>query len=266
MSRLQPTFARLRRDGRRALAIYITAGDPDLETSVAAAVAAAQAGADILEIGIPFSDPVADGPVIQRAMNRALAGGGGYEQSLELLRRVRAQTEVPLVVFGYVNPLLWEGIDSSCARVAQAGADGVLVVDVPVEEAAPFRAAAQQNGLDWVSLAAPTTGSERAQAIARCATGFLYLVAMTGVTGGELSDVSRLPPLVASMRQVTDIPICVGFGVRDQQSAAQAAAVADGVVVGSAVVAAIEEADTAGDAAARVGAFVAGLRAGVDVA
>ena len=260
MSRLKDTFTRLHESGRKALVVYLTAGDPDVESTVAAAVAAVEAGADILEVGVPFSDPVADGPVIQRAMIRALSCGGGVEQALEVVRKISAVCEVPIVLFGYLNPLLWLGLGTACARLAEAGGDGLLVVDLPMEEAAEARELASAHGLDWVALVAPTTSADRARAIAEKASGFIYLVTMTGVTGGALTDVSRLTPMVDAIREVSDLPICVGFGVRDYGSAKRAAGVADGVVAGSVVVAALES----GDGSQRVGECVKVLRQGVD--
>jgi tryptophan synthase alpha chain len=265
MNRIASTFSRLRETQKKALVIYLTAGDPDVPGCVAAAVAAVRAGADILEIGVPFSDPVADGPVIQRAMLRSLRGGGGIKQTLDVIRKVRAACpEVPIVAFGYVNPLLWDGLEASCAALRGAGADGLLVVDVPSEEAGGLRQAVAGAGLAWVPLITPTTGAERAARIAATATGFVYMVSMTGVTGGALSDVGRLAPLVEAAHRGGGVPVCMGFGVRDRQSAARAAAVADGVVVGSAVVAALEAGTDGGRGAADVGKLVGELRGGVD--
>jgi len=259
MSRLQQTFTRLHAAKRKALVIYLTAGDPDVQGSIDAARAAVETGADVLEIGIPFSDPVADGPVIQAAMLRSLQGGGGFKQTLEVVRGVRAAVNsTPIVAFGYLNPLLWDGLEASCTALKEAGADGLLVVDVPAEEAEPIRAAAQKAGLDWVPLLAPTTGTERARTIAETGTGFIYMVSMTGVTGGALNDVTRLMPLVEAAREASRLPVCLGFGVRDRASAARAAHVADGVVVGSAVVAEVKK------GAQQVAALVRELRAGVD--
>jgi tryptophan synthase alpha chain len=263
MTRLAKRFEALRSKERKALVVYLTAGDPDLETSIAAARAALAAGADILEIGVPFSDPVADGPVIQRAMLRALDGGGGLEAALTMVKALRSDTDAPLVLFGYVNPLLWSGLEASCKRIAEAGADGMLVVDVPVEEADELRAAGKRAGLDWVGLVAPTTGVERAGTIARAAAGFVYVVSMTGVTGGALSSLDGVRPVIRAVRDATALPVCIGFGVRDRASAHAAAALADGVVVGSAVVAALEAGAADGSGPERVRALVRELRAGV---
>ena len=261
MKRLTDTFARLRQEKRKALVVYLTAGDPDVAGSVAAALAAVQAGADILEIGIPFSDPMADGVVIQRAMLRSLAAGGGFGQTLEVIRQVRQACSVPIVAFGYINPLLWGGIDASCKQLAAAGADGMLVVDVPAEESAELEAAVAGAGLAWVPLVAPTTGAQRIHSVAKGATGFVYMVSMTAVTGGELTDVNTLKPLIAAVHGVTSVPVCLGFGIRDRASASRAAQVADGVVVGSAVVAGLEA-----HGVNEVSRIVGELRTGVDAA
>ena len=264
MTRLATTFDALRARQRKALVVYLTAGDPDLETSLEAAREALAAGADVLEIGVPFSDPVADGPVIQRAMGRAIQGGGGLSQALELVRRIRAESDAPLVLFGYLNPWLWEGLEATCQRVKQAGADGALVVDLPHEESAEAHGLATASGLDWVRLVAPTSGTDRARRIAERASGFLYAVSMTGVTGGQLTGVDGIRPMVTSMGEVTDTPVCVGFGVHDGPTARAAAGIADGVVVGSAVVTALEAGAHDGSGPRRVGEKVAELRRGLD--
>jgi tryptophan synthase alpha chain len=260
-SRIAQRFATLKARGKKALLVYLTAGDPDGPRSLEAARAAIAAGADLIEIGVPFSDPIADGPVIQRAMGRALAGGGGFLPALELVRKLRAESDIPIVLFGYGNPLLWYGIEDSAKQARAAGADGLLVVDVPPEEADPWRRAAASCGLDWVTLVAPTSGRERAKTLAETASGFVYVVSMTGVTGGALSDPSGVAPLVEVVR-ATGVPACIGFGIRDAESAARAARLADGVVVGSAIVSVLESGGVEGPA--RVGALVAELRRGLD--
>jgi len=263
MGRLDESFQTLAKDGRKALVIYLTAGDPDLETSIEAAKAAVKGGADVIEVGVPFSDPLADGPVIQRAMIRALERGGNFEGALEVVRQIRASTDVPIVVFGYINPLLWKGFDESAKAVAEAGADGLLVVDVPPEESAPFRETARKYDLDWVSLIAPTSGSERAATIAERASGFLYVISMMGTTGGELSSTAAAEAMIAAARTTSTLPACVGFGVRDAATARAAAAAGEGVVVGSAVVRALEEGGES-EGVANVEALVRELRHGID--
>lgn len=263
MSRLQSTFGALRSKGKKSLVAYLTAGDPTEAASIEAALCVADAGADVLEVGIPFSDPTADGPVIQRAMLRSLQSGGGFASALRVVKAVRdARPSLPMVAFGYLNPFVSKGLEDSLGRAAEAGVDGLLVVDAPYEEAAPIAAAAKESGLDWVSLVAPTTGHERAKSIASSATGFVYMISMTGVTGSDFAGVERVKPLVASIRDVTSVPVCVGFGVRDRESAAAAAEVADGVVVGSALVSVLEKGGALND----LGRLVGQLRAGVDSA
>lgn len=259
-SRLQKAFSA----SKKSLVAYLTAGDPSVDECVAAARAAVDNGVDVLEIGVPFSDPVADGPVIQRAMLRALDNGGGFIQALQIVERIRSFSQVPIVLFGYANPLFWEGLDAACCKMKQAGVDGLLVVDVPGEEAGPMRNAAAQAGLDWVALVAPTTGIERAAKLAQEATGFVYVISMTGVTGGALVDTKRIEPVIAAVRQAATIPVCVGFGVRDRASAQAVAKVADGVVVGSAIVAALEAGQQDGTSAQRVANCIKELRTAID--
>jgi tryptophan synthase alpha chain len=248
----------LKEQNKKALVIYVTAGDPDFENSFEAAKAVIEGGADVLEVGVPFSDPVADGPVIQEAMGRSLAAGGGLSQSLELVRRVREISEIPIVLFGYFNPLLYWGFEVTLQKVCDAGVDGLLVVDLPPEEAGPYKDQAAARGLDWVSLAAPTSGDKRVAAIAEKATGFLYLVSMTGVTGGELEDTSAVEEMVKVAGETSSIPTCVGFGVRDPASAARLGAIADGVVVGSEIVRALRRGNgiqPRGSTGERIGGF-----------
>jgi tryptophan synthase alpha chain len=266
MGRLKDTFARLQSQQRKALVVYLTAGDPDANTTVQAALKAVESGADVLEIGVPFSDPVADGPVIQRAMERSLAHGGGFEQALTVVQQIRAQCSVPMVVFGYANPLFYQGVEKACERLQEAGADGLLVVDIPYEEAGDLRKAALHHGLDWVALVAPTSGVERAKAIAASATGFVYMVSMTGVTGGSVGSLEPVKPLLAAMASVTSVPVCIGFGVRDKDSALRVASVCQGVVVGSAVVAALQKCQENSSDYAPVAHLIQQLRAGVDAA
>lgn len=264
MGRLGDALGGLRRRNRKALVIYLTAGYPSLDLSRQAALAAVRAGADVLEIGVPFSDPVADGPVIQHAMQQALEAGSGFGPALKLIHELRAKVSVPMVLFGYLNPLLARGMAMSLQEVAASGADGLLVVDVPLEESGFWRTSAHEHGLDWVSLVAPTTGAQRARRIAEAATGFIYLVSMTAVTGGALSSLEHLRPIMGELRGATSLPVCIGFGVRDKETARRAAAIADGVVVGTAVVEAITRGADAGDVGGAVGILVEELRRGID--
>lgn len=265
MSRIKNTFDTLQSQNKKALVVYLTAGDPNLEDSVAAALAAIEAGADILEVGVPFSDPLADGPVIQRAMNRALEAGGGFEGALEVVRQVRSQSNVPIILFGYVNPLMWHGLEESCTKVADAGGDGLLVVDLPPEEADELKGLARERDLDWITLVAPTSGESRTEMLARSASGFVYVISMTGVTGAKLSQTDTVQKVVSMVKASTDVPACVGFGVRDRESARAVAEVADGVVVGSAIVKVLEE-NQGVEGAKAVAKLVAELRAGIDEA
>lgn len=258
------TFERLRIQKRKALVVYLTAADPSADESVDIALAAIQNGADIIELGMAFSDPVADGPVIQKAMQRALSGGATFDTILQVARRIRQHSEIPLILFGYLNPLMYRGIENACESVRNAGMDGMLVVDLPAEEATFARSAATKVGLEWVTLVAPPSGKQRAAAVAQQATGFVYVVSMTGVTGGHLTDFSPAADLVSGIRSVSKTPICIGFGVRDETSAKKAAQLADGVVVGTAIVNEVEQGMAHGDCAKRVGAKVAELRRGVD--
>ena len=265
MGRLETTFERLASERKKALVIYLTAGDPDLDTSVDAAVAAVEAGADIIEVGVPFSDPLADGPVIQRAMNRALENGCNFDGALEVVERLRAKTEAPVVVFGYINPLLWKGFDNSAKAIADAGGDGILVVDVPPEESDGFRDIARNHGLDWVSLVAPTSGPERAAQIAERASGFLYVISMMGTTGGDLTSTDAAQAMISAARTKSSLPACVGFGVRDAATARAAAEAGEGVVVGSAVVRALESGGPQ-EGIEHLKALVSELRRGIDSA
>lgn len=264
MGRIGDTFARLRSDHKKAVVVYLTAGDPDVESSVEGACAALEAGADILEVGVPFSDPIADGPTIQRAMKRALDAGGGMQPALGVVAKVREKSSAPIVLFGYFNPLLWYGVDKICEQIADAGADGLLVVDLPHEEDEEIREAALRSGLDWIALVAPTTGAERVQKIATRASGFIYVISTTGVTGGRLVQMDGVESTIAQVRRASGLPACVGFGIRDAETAARAAGVGDGVVVGSAVVEALEAGSTAAQRVSNVKRLVRSLRTGVD--
>lgn len=250
MSRIQPTFAALQ--GAKALIPYITAGDPDLDTTLALMHSLAAAGADILEIGIPFSDPMADGPTIQRAAERALAKGVSLKDVLETVRRFRQSNQtVPVVLMGYLNPVHKMGYETFAEAAASAGVDGVLTVDSPIETIAPLQNALQKRGIDCIFLVAPTTSEARMQAIGKAAGGFVYYVSLKGVTGSSRLDTEEVSRKIELLRKYTDLPIGVGFGISDAASAAKVAAVADAVIVGSRIVSEIEnhpgrEAEAAG--------------------
>ena len=241
MTRIGRRFEVLRQEGRKAFVAFVTAGDPSLPRTVEVALDLEQAGVDVLELGVPFSDPLADGPVIQRASERALANGTTLAAVLGVVREIRRRSELPLVLFSYVNPLLRYGLPRLAKEAREAGVDGVLVTDLPPEEAREWLPIARDADLDTVFLAAPTSSPERLRRAAEASRGFVYAVSRTGVTGEReaLSEDAR--PLVARLREMSDQPVALGFGVSTPEHVAQAAAVADGVVVGSALVRALEQ-------------------------
>jgi tryptophan synthase alpha chain len=247
-NRIVERFAALA--GQPALIPYLTVGDPSVDETAGLVLEAARAGADVIELGVPWSDPSADGPVIQRAMTRALStGGAGTDtlgKSLAVVRAVRRQSEVPIVLFGYYNPLLQRGLARITREAAEAGVDGFLVVDLPPEESDELDGLLADAGLARVPLLAPTTSVERARLIARRASGFAYYVALTGVTGAGHLDVAEVARRTAELRPALEgLPLAVGFGIKDPAGARAVAAAADAVVVGSALVAAIEAASDA---------------------
>jgi tryptophan synthase alpha chain len=226
---------------RPGLVVYVTCGDPDLATTRAVVLAAIEAGADVIELGVPFSDPVADGPVIQRASERALKNGTCLAQVLRLAAEVRQHAQsTGLVVFSYLNPILQMGMDKFCAVARHAGVDGVLVTDLPVEEAGEYLRAMQKNDLAPVFLAAPTSPNDRLQRIAAASRGFVYAVSRTGVTGARQQLADDASKLVRRLRRVTKLPVAVGFGISNAEQFAEVGKFADVVVVGSAIVEAIE--------------------------
>ncbi|MFT4179082.1 MAG: tryptophan synthase subunit alpha [Thermomonas sp.] len=262
MTRLQQRLDALRAAGRKALVPFVTAGDPSLEATVPVMHALADAGADVIELGVPFSDPMADGPVIQRSSERALLRGAGPRYVLDCVRAFRERDgDTPVVLMGYLNPVEIRGAAAFAADAAQAGVDGMLLVDLPPEEADEYRAAFARNGLALISLASPTTPSARMARLCEQADGYLYYVSFAGVTGAsDRLDVGDAARHLQQVRAMAKIPVYAGFGIRDAQSAAAMAAHADGVVVGSALVSALEGAADADDAAARAGAFLRPLR------
>jgi tryptophan synthase alpha chain len=259
-SRIGETFARLRARGERALVVYVMAGDPSLAETRRLVIEAERRGADLVELGVPFSDPLADGPVIQRAGTRALAAGTTLARVLELVATLRAEVRLPLVLFTYYNPVLAFGLKSFARTAVDAGADGVIVPDLPYEEADPLRAEAEPAGLDMIQLVAPTSPPARLKTIARVSRGFIYVVSLQGVTGERRALPPGLEAQVRTVRLVTTKPVCVGFGVSTPEHAAAVGRVADGVVVGSAIVRTIEQhAGTAG-LSEHVGDFIAALK------
>jgi tryptophan synthase alpha chain len=258
--RIAKRFETLSQAGELGLIAYITAGDPSLEASEAIVLAAAEGGADVIELGVPFSDPVADGPTIQRASERALRGGATLRGVLDLVRRVRAHSEVPLVLFSYFNPMLQMGLEKFAEAAAEAGADGVLATDLTPEEASEYRAAIRGRGLDTIFLAAPTSPDERLDRISEASSGFLYLVSRMGVTGARESLPEELPALVRRARRHTGLPIAVGFGISLPTHVTVLGGIADAAVVGSALMAEVEKSTSADGAASAVGERVRVLK------
>jgi tryptophan synthase alpha chain len=249
-SRISKRFAELRAAGELGMVAYITAGDPSLEATHKFVLALAEAGADVMELGVPFSDPLADGPTIQRASERALKSGTTLAGVLDLVRRIRQSSQVPLVLFSYYNPILQMGLEKFAAAAEQAGADGVLATDLTPEESEDYRRILHTHHLDTIFLAAPTSSDERLQKIADCSSGFLYLISRTGVTGAKDSLSDELPALLRRVHQFTDLPIAVGFGISLPGHVSVLGGLADAAVVGSALVTEIEKASSPDEAAA----------------
>lgn len=266
MSRIAPQFALLKEERRAALVPYVMAGDPAPWVTVPLMHALVKAGANMLELGVPFSDPMADGPVIQRAALRALKQGVTLAQVLDLVRTFRARdTTTPVVLMGYLNPIENMGYDAFAERAGAAGVDGVLTVDLPPEEADGMLAALRGRQLDPIFLLAPTSGPERVQAVARSAAGFIYYVSLRGVTGATHLDLREVSERIESIRRHSDLPVGVGFGIGTPEAAAAVARFTDAVVVGSAVVSRMEQnAAHPERLLTEVPAFVAGLRMAMD--
>jgi tryptophan synthase alpha chain len=239
-TRIRALFDRLRQDGRKGLIAYLTAGDPSLDRTPSLVAALERGGTDLVELGVPFSDPIADGPVIQRASERALRAGTTLSRVLETASAIRSNSQIPLLLFTYFNPVLRYGLDALARDAVGAGIDGLLLTDLSIEEAAAPVEAARRHGLDTVFLVAPTSTPERRSKVAALSSGFVYLVSRTGVTGEQESLSASIRPLVERMRAVTDLPLAVGFGISRPDQAAEAAGLADAVVVGSALVRLIE--------------------------
>jgi len=242
MSRLPACFSRCRTAGRKALIPYVTAGDPDPGVTVSLMHAMVNAGADIIELGVPFSDPMAEGPVIQRAMERALEHDVTLDDVLGMVREFRQQdNETPVVLMGYLNPVEVKGYSEFAAAASEAGVDGVLVVDMPPEEAVDLVNALRARDLNMIFLVAPTTDTQRIEAITRAGSGFVYYVSLKGVTGAGHLDIDAVKDRVSEIHKLTELPVGVGFGIKDAASAAQIASIADAIVVGSALVRKVEE-------------------------
>ena len=240
MTRISRLFECLKRDGRKGLIVYLTAGDPSLDRTPALAEALVRGGADLIELGVPFSDPIADGPVIQRAGERALKAGTTLRGVLEVAAEIRRASPVPLLLFTYLNPVVRYGLDRLAHDAAASGIDGCLLTDASVEEAQDYVAAMHRHGLDTVFLAAPTSTRRRLELVARYSTGFVYLVSRTGVTGERESLSDAVAPLVRAVRAVTGLPLAVGFGISRPEHVAELGRQVEAVVVGSAFVRLIE--------------------------
>jgi tryptophan synthase alpha chain len=264
MGRIGEAFAARARGGQAALVPFLTAGDPDLDATRALALAAEAGGADVLELGVPFSDPMADGPTLQRAYGRALRTGTSLARILEVVATLRARTRIPIVLFGYYNPFYRYGVERFVRDATSAGVDGVLCVDLPPEEAAEFQCVADPAALDMVFLLAPTSGADRIRTVTAVSRGFVYVVSVTGVTGARRQLPEAVPALVARVKARTALPVAVGFGISAPAQAAWVASFADGVVVGSALADLIECHEPGTSLPARVEAFVGEMRHAID--
>jgi tryptophan synthase alpha chain len=260
MGRIEKKFESLRAKNEKALIVYLTAGDPSLSITKKLIFALEKAGADILEIGVPFSDPTADGPVIQAASQRALKAGTTLQGVLDLVAEVRNVSEIPIVLFGYFNPIFAYGVKKFSQAASAAGVDGVLVVDLPYEEARELRIYTDAVSIDFISLIAPTTDTKRLSKIASGAMGFLYYISITGITGTTAPKIENIKKEVNKIRNSTSLPIAVGFGISKPKQAREIARFADGVVVGSAVVRLIDENKNNSNLIKIVSGYVSGIK------
>jgi tryptophan synthase alpha chain len=260
-TRISKRFAELRASGELGIVAYITAGDPSLDATRKFVLALDDAGADVVELGIPFSDPLADGPTIQRASERALKAGATLAGVLDLVRRIRQSSEVPLLLFGYYNPILRMGLEKFAAAASSAGADGVLVTDLTPEESGDYRRILAAHHLDTIFLGAPTSTDDRLEKIADCSSGFLYLISRTGVTGEKDALPADLPALLRRARKVTQLPLAVGFGISQPGHVSVLGGLADAAVVGSALVSEIEKSKSADAAAVALAQRIRALKA-----
>jgi tryptophan synthase alpha chain len=263
LTRIGRLFERLRVEKRPALIAYIVAGDPTPSATGDLVAALERGGADLIELGVPFSDPIADGPVIQRGSDRALKAGTKLSTVLDIASEIRKRSEIPLLLFTYMNPVLRYGLEPLARAAVSSGIDGCLLTDLSVEEAEPYIQVMRQAGLDTVFLAAPTSSQRRLELVAKYSTGFVYLVSRTGVTGERTNISDSVEPLVAAMRAVTHLPLAVGFGISTPEQVRSVGAIADGVVVGSAFERAIEENATSDQLCANVEALARKLASGL---
>ena len=265
MSSISATLTALKREGQTALIPFLTAGDPDLATTENLIHTLVEAGADLIELGMPFSDPMADGPTIQAASERALASGTTLRGVLDLVARVRKRTNIPIILMGYYNPVFCFGKSAFASAAAEAGVDGLLLVDVPPEEAAEIHTDLTQNGIDLITLLAPTTPAKRMQHLAAAGEGYLYYVSMTGVTGTQRVDADAISNEVRKIQEISPVPVAVGFGIATPADAAAVGRFADAVVVGSALVKIIEEHSSGQQLLPEVRSFIRSLKEGMQV-
>lgn len=264
MSRISQTFDLLQREGKRALIPFITAGYPDLATTGKLILEMEKNGADIVELGVPFSDPMADGPVIQYSSEHSLARGTTLKMILELVKNIRKKTKIPIILMGYYNPFFTYGLKRFCDDAQVAGVDGMLVVDLPPEEAGEMKFHAERTGLDLIFLLAPTSDAARIKLIVKNATGFIYYVSLTGVTGIRSQLDRDIQRQVAKIQKMASIPVVVGFGISTPRQAQMIAKWADAVVVGSAIIKTIKDSGTSREAVRNVGQFVLSLKQAIN--
>jgi len=262
-NRIEAKFGELGKRGEKALIAYITAGDPDFASTREIVLRLEEAGVDLIELGVPFSDPTADGPVIQAASHRALAGGATPAGILDLVQSIRTGSEIPIVLFSYYNPIFCYGGEAFAGDAASAGADGLLVVDLPPEESRELRRFTDPLGIDFISLIAPTTDLPRARKILANASGFAYYVSVTAVTGTTRPDPENVRKDLSRIREISPLPLVVGFGISTPREASEIAAHADGIVVGSALVSIVEKNGGRGDLARRVASLASEIRCAV---
>jgi tryptophan synthase alpha chain len=259
MTRIDATFARLRAEHRKAFVAYVMAGDPDAATATEIVLGLPAAGVDVIELGLPFTDPMADGPTIQLAGQRALEGGMTLDGTLDIVRKLReTNDETPVVLMGYYNPIYSRGVDTFLEQAREAGVDGLIIVDLPPEEDEELCLPAQAAGLNFIRLATPTTDAERLPKVLQNTSGFLYYVSITGITGAGAASADKVAPEVAAIKAGTDLPVIVGFGIKTPDAARDIAAVADGCVVGSAIVDRIAAGEPVADVLAYVGSLADG--------
>lgn len=258
--RISSTFGRLREKGEKALITFITAGDPDLDTTKKLIFTLEESGADIIELGIPFSDPMADGPTIQASSERAVKKGVHLEDVLKAVKEVREKSQVPIVLFGYYNPVLSYGLRKFARNARAAGADGVLIVDLPAEEADELKDELDKESIDLIFLLTPTSDGTRIKLVSSKASGFIYFVSVTGVTGARTELSVKIPAYLKKIKRSTDLPVGVGFGISNTKQAKEVCRYADGVIVGSAIINIIARNDGSENLLKEVGDFVSGLK------